>query len=256
MTKIIKHAAIVVLAVFVLGCSSTRHLPFESYSLEPLTEKGLVEKFTETQNSEEYTQISRFTAEYVGVQEQSNFKGFARIAQDSLLMMSLSPGVGGEAMRMLLSPETSKVLNRIETTYEERSYEASQQMIPLPYDLLQALMSYSFSSLITKDYTLSIKDKMYMLEDKKNKENYTSIEVDGRYMVRKLYYKDFMENSSVNVVYNSFLEVGDKLFPQDIEVTIHNKRESAVLRLSFKRVEFKDSLSFPFNVSSRYIRIE
>ena len=97
---------------------------------------------------------------------------------------------------------------------------------------------------------------MYMLEDKKNKENYTSLEVDGRYMVRKLYYKDIIENSSVNVVYNSFLEVGDKLFPQDVEVTIHNKRESAILRLSFKRVEFKDSLSFPFNVSSRYIRIE
>lgn len=255
MNRTVKYITFLVLAILVVGCSSTRHLPFESYSLEPLTEEGLVEKIGETENSEEFTQISRFTAEYAGMQEQSNFKGYARIAQDSLLMMSVSPGMGGEAMRMLLSSETSKTLNRIESTYTETSYEASQQMIPLPYDLLQALLSYNFSGLVTKDYTLSIKDKMYNLEDKKKKQNYTSIQVDGRFMVRKLYYKDFVENSSVSVLYNSFFEVDGQLFPQDVEVTINNKRASAVLRLSFKRVEFKDSLSFPFHVSSRFIRV-
>lgn len=255
MNKLIKYITLVVLAVFVVRCSSTRHLPFESYSLEPMTEKGLLEKIIETENSEELTQVSRFTAEYIGVQEQSSFKGFARIAQDSLLMLSISPGIGGEVLRMLLSPDSSKTLNRIESTYAETTYEASQQMIPLPYTLLQALLSYNFSGLVTKDYTLSIRDKMYNIEDKKNKSNYTSIQVDGRYMVRKLYYKDFVDNSSVNVVYNSFFEVGDQLFPQDVEVTINNKQASAVLRLSFKRVEFKQSLSFPFNVSSRYIHV-
>lgn len=255
MNKILSFISLVVFALLAVACSSTRHLPFQSYSLEPLTEKGLIEKISSTENSEKYTQISRFTAEYVGMQEQSNFKGFVRIAQDSLLMMSLSPGLGGEAMRMLLSPDTSKTLNRIESTYLAGTYEASQQMIPLPYELLQALLTYHFSDLVTKDYTLSIKDKMYTLEDKKNKDNYTSIQVDGRYMVRKLYYKDFVENSSVNVVYNTFLELDEQFFPQEVEVTIHNKRESVVLRLLFKRVEFKDSLSFPFNVSSRYIRL-
>lgn len=255
MTKVIKHIILVVLTLAVVSCSSTRHLPFESYSLEPLTEKGLLEKITETENGEQFTQIGRFSADYIGVQEQSSFKGFVRIAQDSLMMMSISPGVGGEAMRMLLSPDSSKTLNRIETTYLETTYDAAAQMIPLPYDLLEALLSYNFSNLVTKDYSLSIVDKMYNLEDKKNKHNYTSIQVDGRFMVRKLYYKDFENNSSVNVVYNSFLEVGDKLFPQYIEVTINNKKETAILKFSIKRVDFKDSLSFPFNVSSRYIRL-
>ncbi|MDA3853436.1 MAG: DUF4292 domain-containing protein [Bacteroidales bacterium] len=255
MNRTIKYITFLVLTLFVLGCSSTRHLPFGSYSLEPLTEVGLVEKISATENNEAFTQISRFTAEYAGVQEQSNFKGYVRIAQDSLLMMSLSPGMGGEAMRMLLSSETSKMLNRVESTYAETSYAASQQMIPLPYELLQALLSYHFSDLVTKDYTLSIKDKMYNLEDKKKKKNYTSIQVDGRFMVRKLYYKDFVENSSVSVLYNSFFEVDGQLFPQDVAVTINNKRASAVLRLSFRRVDFKESLSFPFHVSSRYIRI-
>ena len=255
MNRIIKIVLVFIIAAFVVSCSSTRHLPFESFSLEPLTEKGLVEKITETENAEEFTQISRFSAEYIGVQEQSNFKGYARIAQDSLLMLSLSPGLGGEAMRILLSPDSSKTINRIETTYAETSYDAAEQMIPLPYDLLQALLSYRFSDLVTDDYSLSIKDKMYALEHKKNKQQFTSIQVDGRYMVRKLYYKNFIDNSSVDVVYSSFIEVGSQLFPQNIKVTIHNKRTAVVLRLSIKRVEFKKSLSFPFNVSSRYIHI-
>lgn len=256
MNNTVKTGIFLFIAILSVGCSSTRHLPFESFSLEPLTEEGLVEKITATENTAMFTQISRFSAEYIGVQEQSNFKGFARIAQDSLMMLSLSPGMGGEAMRMLLSPDSSRVINRIETTYSETSYEAAEQMIPLPYDLLQALLSYRFSNLVTEDYTLSIEDKMYALEDKKNKRNYTSIHVDGRYMVRKLYYKDFVDNSSVDVTYNSFIEVGDQLFPQDIELTINNRKEAVVLRLSIKRVEFKNSLSFPFKVSSRYIKID
>jgi len=255
MNRVIRNITLLTLVILAVGCTSTRRLPFESFSLEPYTKKGLVEKIEETENDEMYTQISRFAAEYVGVQEQSSFKGYARIAQDSLLMMSLSPGIGGEALRMLLSADSSKTINRIESTYFEATYEESQQMIPLPYDLLEALLTYHFSDLISKDYTLSIMDKMYTLEDKKSKDNYTSIQVDGSYMVRKLYYKDFVDNSAVNVVYNSFMEVNGKLFPQDVEVSINNKRESVVLRLSFKRVDFKDSLSFPFSVSSRYIRI-
>lgn len=251
----IKHSVLIVIALFILGCSSTRHLPFESFSLEPLTEKGLLEKISETENQEMYTQIGRFTAEYVGVQEQSNFKGFVRIAQDSLLMLSISPGVGGEAMRVLLSPDSSKTINRIDYTYRETSYDAASQLIPLPYEFLQAILSYNFTKLVDKSYSLSVVNKMYVLEDKKNRHDYTALQVDGRYMVRKLYYKNFDENSSVNVVYNSFIEYDGGLFPQDIEVSIINKKESAVLRFSIKRVDFKESMSFPFNVSSRYIRL-
>lgn len=255
MNRILKYILISGIAIFVVSCSSTRHLPFASYSLEPLTKKGLVQKVVETENAEDYTQIARFTADYLGVQEQSSFKGFARIAQDSLMMLSLSPGIGGEAMRILLSPDSSKTLNRIESTYSEASYEDVDQMIPLPFELFQSLLNYHFTDFITDDFSLSIQDKMYALENKKDKQHYTSIAVDGRYMVRKLYYKDFLRNTSVNVVYNTFMEVEGKLFPQDIEVTINSKRESVILRLSVKRVEFKDELSFPFKVSSRYVKI-
>lgn len=249
------HIIIIALAIIMSACTSTRRLPFKSFSLEPMTEGNLIEKIYTTENEERYTQISRFSAEYSGVQEQSSFKGFARIAQDSLMMLSLSPGIGGEAMRMLLSPDSSKIINRLESTYSETSYNAAQQMIPLPYKVLQALLSYHFSDLFTADYSLAIKDKMYFLENKKQKQYYMAFNIDGNYMVRKLYYKDFRSNCTVNVVYNTFQESDGKFFPQDVEITIKNSKEIVILRLSIKRVEFKKSLSFPFKVSSRYVRL-
>lgn len=241
--------------LFLASCSSTRKLPFSSYSLEPVTKAMLVEKVKETGNENQYTQISRFSAEYSGMQETNNFKGFARIAQDSLLMLSLSPMVGGEAFRLLLSPDSSKSLNRIEKVYQVSDYDLPAQMIPLPYEMVEALFAYRFESLIDKGFQLSIVDGMYHLEDKKHKDHYTSVKVDGQYLVRNLHYKDFVANANVRVSYNSFLEVGDKLFPQDIEVHIQKGKELAVLRISIKKVDYKSSLSFPFHVSSKYIRV-
>lgn len=240
----------------ITACSTSHKLPFESFSLEPLTLKTLSKEIAQTENQEENTQISRFTATYSGIQEQSNFKGYARVAKDSLMMISMSGMIGGEVFRVLLSPEQSRSLNRMEETYSISDYESTDQIIPLPYELLQSVLSYNFTPLIDKHSSLDIEDKMYKIENKESKKNYTSLKVDGNYRVRHLFYKDFENNASVNVTYSTFIEVNNKLFPENIEVTINNKREVVILRLTVKRVETKDKLSFPFSINKHYTRLE
>ena len=245
-----------ILLVLIASCSSTRKLPFANYSLEPVTQAMLVDKMIANDNAHKYTQISRFFATYSGEQETTSFKGFARIAQDSLLMLSLSPTIGGEAFRLLLSPDSSKSLDRIEKVYRSSSYELAQQMIPLPYDLVEAVFAYRFSPLVGRNFQLSIADGMYHLEDKKQKTSYTSLKVDGRFLVRKLHYKDFVYNTNVQVSYNSYLELDGQLFPQEVEIHVQKGSDVAMLRITIKKVDHKTSLSFPFHVSSKYIQVK
>lgn len=240
------------LCLFISACSTSHKLPFESFSLEPITIKTLIKEIGKTENQEQHTQIGRFNAEYIGVQEQSNFKGYARIAKDSLMMISMSGMLGGEVFKVLLSPEKSRTLNRMEETYSMTEYNSADQIIPLPFDLLQSVLSYHFTSLIDKNYVLDVEDKMYKVEDKKDKKSYTSLKVDGNHRVRHLFYKDFEKNASVNVTYSTFIEMNNKLFPENIEVTISNKREVVILRLNIKRAETKDELSFPFHINKHY----
>jgi len=245
-----------ILMLLLAACSSTRHLPFESYSLEPETPKTLLQKIAQTESAQKYLQISRFTAEYSGMQEQNNFKGYVRIAQDSMLMLSLAPVVGSELMRMVLSPDSALLINRFDYTYSRRPYEASQQMIPLPYPLLEALLSYHFSDQLRHNFSLSIQEGMYLLESANDRGHYSSYAVDANYLVRKFYYKDFVSNTTVDVQYLSFLELDEQLFPQDIEVKVRRGAQVAILRLKVKKVESKTHLSFPFSVSSRYTLVE
>lgn len=237
-----------------VACSSMRQLPFSSYSLEPVTKTMLLAKIQERENNNKYTQISRFSAEYAGMQEVSNLKGFARIAQDSLLMLSLSPMVGGEAFRLLLSPDSSLSLNRLDKVFHSSGYQQVKQMIPLPYYLLEALFAYRFDFLADRNFQLSISDGMYHLEDTKQRDHYTSVKVDANYLVRALQFKDFENKASVRVSYNSFFEVNHKRFPQDVEVHIQKEGELVVLRIAIKKVDFKSSLSFPFHVGNMYTR--
>lgn len=245
-----------VIWLFVLvtvSCTPARHLPFKSFSLEPHTQKTLLSEIEKTENSHEYTQISRFTAEYNGMQEQSNFKGYVRMAEDSLLMLSMSGPIGGEVMRVLLSPERSQTLNRLEETYTFSDYDAADQLIPVPFEMLQAVLNYKFTSLL-EDYKLSIEDKMYLLTGAKNKTNYAAVKVDGNYMVRQFFYKDFTSNVSVRIDYQSFVEVDGKLFPSELEVHVQNGTNNAILRLLFKRVDFKEGMTFPFSIPERYLK--
>ena len=249
------YKILICLWVLILAsCTSTKKLPFESFSLQPETEKTLLQKVSQSENDNKFTQISRFTADYTGLQESNSFKGYARIAQDSMLMMSLSATIGTEVLRMVLSPDTAMTLNRLDYTYALGTYQSSKQIIPLPYSMLEALLSYHFTSVINQDFTLSIQDKMYMMEGERNKNDYVAYMVDSNYFVRKFFYKDFTSNVSVSVLYNSFFEVDGKSFPQDIEVNIQNKTELGILKLNIKKVEFKDELSFPFSISSKYTR--
>lgn len=241
--------------LLVASCSTSRRLPFESFSLQPLTKALLVDEIEVHENLHKYTQISRFTAEYSGQQELNNFKGFARIAQDSMLMLSLSPLVGGELLRIGLSPDSSRMINRLDKVYSRSSYDAAAQILPLPYPLVEALLAYRFSPLIDRSYQLSISEGMYHLEDKKHTDHYTSFKVDANFLVRKIYYKDFNTNAKVEVSYLSFIEKEEGLFPQDIEVHIQKRNELAILRLTIKKVDYKEELSFPFQVSSRYVKV-
>lgn len=248
----IKLGLLVLLVVFVSACNSTRHLPFASFSLQPHTEKTLQDEIFNTENHSDYTQISRFSGDYTGVKEQTNFKGYIRMAQDSLLMMSVSGMVGGEAFRVLLSPTQSQSLNRLDEVYTVSDGTSEDQLIPLPFELLQAVFNYRFTPLI-RNYNLSIEDHMYVLHNSEKKGEYTSLKIDGNYMVRQLFFKDITENLAVSVNYNAFQEIGEKQFPKDIEVRIDNKMQTVILNITLKRVDFKDKMSFPFSIPQHYL---
>lgn len=244
------------MVVMLCACSSTHRLPFASFSLEPITETDLVSKVLSTVNTNDYTQISRFSVAYSSRSEENNFKGYVRVAQDSLLMLSLSPLIGGEVLRSLFSEDSCKTLNRVDHIYTVSAYNVEDQMIPLPFEMLQSVFSYNYSTVINVDYKLSVVDGMYVLEDKKQRDFYASVKVDGEYRIRCFLYKNFVDNSLVDVKYISFFEVDGHLFPENIEVRIQQNNEIVLLRLVNKKVEFKSSLAFPFHVSSHYVKLQ
>jgi hypothetical protein len=254
MKTIQRNTTLILLTALLVGCSTTRNLPFASYSLEPVTLENLVDSIKSTENNAQFTQISKFSAEYSGMQEKSNFNGYIRMAKDSLLMMTIIPAMGVEAFRILLSPDSSKTINRIDKTYKIEAYDPENQIIPLDFHTLESLLSYNFSSTIGEEHTLTIKDGMYQIESKQDKEHYSAIKVDANYLVRELFIKDFKENRSVRILYNSFIEDETTNFPQKIEVSMQNKRDLAILRLNIKRVTFDTKMSFPFTISSKYRR--
>lgn len=96
------------------SCSSTKRM-----IKEPLKEQGAEYLFENLkQNELKYNFFSaRFSAGFRQNKIRNSFSGQIRIHKDSLIWISISPALGIEMARVLISNDSVKYMNRIDNTY-------------------------------------------------------------------------------------------------------------------------------------------
>jgi len=133
---------IVTLAIMHLffACSPTRKA-----IKAPLKEEGVEYLITKLKENElKYTWLSaRFSAEYENKGKITSFSGQIRIRKDSLIWISLTPMLGIEAIRLIISQDSVKMINRLNDTYFVGDYNYVNRFLNtnIDYDILQAFLN-------------------------------------------------------------------------------------------------------------------
>ena len=85
---------------------------------------------------------AKFSADYANKGKKNSFGGQIRIRKDSLIWISLTPMLGIEAVRLMISQDSVKLINRINDTYFTGDYEYVNQFLNtnLDFDLLQDIL--------------------------------------------------------------------------------------------------------------------
>lgn len=188
--------------------------------------------------------------------KQPDFNAFIRLQKDSIIWVSISSTfLGIEAFRILITPDTLIILNKLNKTveYHPFSYIESFAKIPMDFKLLQNILIGN--PVYVGDSIVSYKET----------ENHILIGTVGNYFKNlimlstgknhleriKLDDIDMNQNRTAALLYGDYENNGDFDFATSREINVSEKSKVDV-SIQFKQYEFNKELSFPFSIPRNY----
>jgi len=266
-------SCLIILLIIMSGCKTTR-----SIIKAPLKEQGSFYLFNKLKENElKYNTFkASFSAEYEKDKKKTSFSGTLRIKKDSLIWCSLTPGLGIEAARMVISCDSVKVLNKMDGTYLIKDFGFIDEMINrgLDYDMLQSLIiGNDFSVYDNSSFKAAVDNREYRLSTfnrhqlRKLSRTYDSLSnvipfeqiyLDpNNFKITKVIIKEIDNNSRYfQATYKKYLNINNQLVPQTIEINVNDGENKIHILLNFSKIQIDPEQSYPFNIPSKYKLIE
>lgn len=203
-----------------------------------------------------------------------SFKANIRIQKDSAIWISITPLLGIEVARVLITQDTVKVINRLAKEYfiGDFSYLHERFNIDLEYEVIQSILVGNSIPFETGEGTRFTKDKSdyYLGNMKKRKarkvddnpqkverrdEQVVSLWIDqANFKLSKFLLSDLSADRFLLGEYASYEEVESQLFPKKLNFQFQSN-EATYIEIDYSRVYLNKSLNFSFNISSKYEQV-
>ena len=192
-----------------------------------------------------------------------------RIRSDSAVWMSVSPALGIEMARVLITKDSLKFINRLNSTYFIGSFDYLNRLInaDINFSILQALLTgNNFSFLFDGDesddrFKSSIDGDKYLLSTagkrKPRTASYQKIWLDpDSFKVSKLEISDFSQDGRMfEVNYSEFKKVDNQVFPHNINFYLKNEHPIRG-SFSYSKISINEPQEFPFTIPEKYEQIK
>jgi hypothetical protein len=263
-------AAVVVLMILASGCRSTR-----STFKAPLKEEGPEYLYSRLEENE--FRFNTFSAKYAASFSQdrnsSDFTGQLRVIRDSAIWVSISPALGIEMIRLLVTSDSVKYINRIEKSYFVGDYALLWKFLEtnVDFDILQALVmgndfqfyeNASFRATVDgREYRLSTSGRRKIKKEAESTDHYPLILVQNIWLdpasfkIMKVDLKEYQkENRNLAVNYQGFTDLDGQLVPGKVRIDIMAGGHM-VMDVNYNKPALDPSITLPFTIPQNYRRI-
>lgn len=213
---------------------------------------------------------AKFSAEYSNKGNENSFNGQIRIRKDSLIWISLTPMLGIEAVRLMISQDSVKMINRLNDTYFIGDYEYVNRFLNtnIDFDLLQAFLlgndlqfyeDGKFRATIDRgEYKLSTSARGKLKKFVRGSQENLKIFIQNIWLDPdnfKITHADVKEirrdNIKLESTYEGFEAVEDQLFPRKMTYVILADNTIKV-KADFSKLILNVPLQFPFKIPASY----
>lgn len=267
--KYIKLLLLLLSIAIVSSCSTSKRT-----IKTPLKEQGADFLFENLKKNElRYEYLSaRFTATFIQEKNRTVFSGQIRIHKDSLIWISISPALGIEMARILISNDSILYMNRMENTYFSGNIDYINSLInsTLDYDMLQSFLTGNdFSFYENSSFKAGIDNHEYKLitSDRRKLKKYVrnnreiSIPLQNIWLnaetfkISRVLIKELVQNGrKLEGKYEYILSEG-QLVPASLRFDLETIDSKNTIELSYSKINTSGILQFPFKIPEKYKRV-
>ena len=179
-----------------------------------------------------------------------------RIYKDSAIWISANAILGIEAMRVFITRDSVKLLDKLNKTYTARSVDYLQEVTALPLDLftLQDLiignpvfLDSNIVSYSNGNNLVSLLSVGYWFK------NLLTLTENDHVLVRsKLDDADISRNRTADLTYSDYEDKKGVPFSTKRRIVVAEKSRLDI-KLDFKQYDFNQQVDFPFNIPKNYV---
>ena len=267
--------SIFILAIFLglaLGsCTSSRKTiksPLKEYGADYLFQKL-------KENELKFGWFSaKFNLDLIIDKKKNSVTGQIRMKKDSCIWITLSPALGIEMARLLITTDSVKFINRINKTYFTGDYNQVNTFLDanIDYDIFQTLLlgndlTYYEEGKFradydSKEYHLVTAGRQKLRKYVKTRDDEERIYIQNIFLdpetfkITQMKIKEIKkENKKLDATYSDFQKVPDQLFPFHILFDLLADKPIQV-DLRYTKIELDQPLEFPFKIADKYARIQ
>lgn len=261
-----------ILVIAVASCSGTRKAV-----REPLREQGAEYLTAKLKEHElKFEQFSaKFNATYEVDRKTTTISGNLRIEHDSIIWISITPALGIEAVRFMLTPDSIKYINRLANTYLQQDFFFINQLLnkTLDYDMAQAfLIGNDFSLYDSNSFKASVDNQLYKLNTVNRRklrryvrrsEDDISIPIQSIWLdpesfkVSKVLLKEAERDSRRFVAsYSDFEDIDGKRIPSNLDFRVETDDKKIRILISYTKIQINSEQTYPFRIPENYTEIK
>lgn len=182
---------------------------------------------------------------------------FIRVKKDSAIWLSLRGPLGIEGVRVLITPDSMKVINLLKKYVQYRSISYLQQLSGLPLDF-SALQNIVVGNPVFVDSNISsyisVSNHVKILMTGKLFKHLATFDNNGYKIVESRLDDVNNENRTCNIAYSGYDNVSGVPFSTQRKISLIDESKLDI-NLNFKQYAFNQPVTFPFNISRNYKRL-
>jgi hypothetical protein len=188
---------------------------------------------------------------------ETTSSGYAlRMKKDSIIWVSVLPGLGIEAARFKMTPDSVYVMNRIHKEYTATTYEflSKRFNVDLNFQVVQSILLGNYQANGSEKATTQ--GQMQHVQQLRENLLFDYFISDQNLKLQQLNVKDQGSGSSITVQYNSFQPIGKVPFAHELVAQVLQAGQVSDFSLNHSKVVVSDEvLEFPFSIPTGYKRL-
>lgn len=185
-----------------------------------------------------------------------DFNAFLRMRKDSVIWVSINAALGIEAFRILITPDSVKVLNKLDKVAQLRSMGYLKEITQLPFDF------YSLQELIIGNPVYLDSNIVSFRKDDENIslmsmgklfKHYITVSNDYLITGSKLDDAEVGRSRTAVLSYGDYESRDNVRFATRRRISLAEQQRLEVA-LEFKQFNFNESLNYPFSIPKNYRR--